>query len=342
MNKEPLKMLGGRTLSINENSIIKIKNQNSGGRGTMQERKERFLSKARIIHSNKYDYSYLEYINRDTKVKIICPEHGEFLQTPHNHSHGEGCPICGEKIRSSGRASSTDEFIKKAKSIYRNKYDYSKFIYVRNFVKGVIICRKHGEFLQSPNNHLRGAECPSCYGTPKKTLEQFIIDANQFHNNKYDYSKVDYTHNKNRIIIICPFHGEFVQKPNGHLSGEGCPKCNSSKGELKIVKFLQDNNIQFQSQKIFLDCRNPKTDQMLKYDFYIPSKNLLIEYDGEQHFRVGNFRSFRFTKRDLKEIQRRDEIKTKYAADKGISLLRIKYTKLKRIEEILDQRLNTP
>jgi hypothetical protein len=340
-NLEQLKISEEKMLNTNEISIKKIENLNKGGKGTTQERKENFIKKAKRIHNNKYDYSKINYVNSFNKVEIICPIHGSDFQLPSLHLRNGGCRRCGVIIRSSNRASSTEEFIKKAKLVYGNKYDYSKFIYVRSFVKAIIICRKHGEFLQNPNNHLDGIECPICYGTPKKTMEQFITDANKLHNNKYDYSKVNYVHNKQRVIIICKKHGEFQQKPNGHLSGEGCPKCNSSKGETKILNFLQQNNIEFKHQKTFNDCRNPQTHQMLKFDFYIPSKNLLVEYDGEQHFRTGNFGRFQFSKKDLDNIQYRDKIKTNYAKNSDINLLRIKYIDLNKIDNILSIKLPT-
>lgn len=301
----------------------------------LRERRENFQSKASNFHNNKYDYAQLVYINNHTKIKIVCPEHGIFLQTPHGHLNG-GCKKCGVIFRSSNRASFTDNFIKKAIDIYQNKYDYSKFIYERSFLKGIIICSIHGEFLQSPNNHLCGAECPACFGTPKKNKEEFIKDAHIIHGNIYDYSDVDYEHNKKKVIIICPRHGKFSQKPNCHLDGDGCPKCNSSRGEVKIRLWLENNKVLYIIQKLFSDCRNPYTDQMLKFDFYIPDKNLLIEYDGEQHYNSnGYIGKHKLTAKDIKNIQYRDKIKIDYAIQQNIKLLRIKYTEYNNIDKIL-------
>lgn len=332
-------MLDGKTPNIKKVFTIRTANQNNGGKGTLQERKENFLRKSIIIHNNKYNYSKSVYKNRDTKIEIICPIHNSFFQNPHNHMYGEGCPKCGELIRLSHRTSSTKEFICKAKRVYGNKYDYSKFFYIRSFVKGIIICPKHGEFLQTPNSHLCGVECPYCFGTPKKNTSTFINNAINLWSDTYDYSLVNYNGNKEKIIIICKKHGNFLQRPNDHLSGYGCPKCQSSKGELKILNFLKNHNIIYQYQKTFKDCRNPTTNQMLKFDFYIPSKNLLIEYDGEQHFKIGDFGSFKFTKQDLNDVRQRDKIKSHYAKLNNIKLLRIKYTKLNKIDTILSNKL---
>lgn len=340
-NPELLKMSGEKTLNINETIITEIKNSNSGGRGTTQERKEKFVIKAKKIHNNKYDYSNADYINKSSKIEISCPIHGSFLQTPNNHLHGQGCKKCGILNRSSNRASSTEDFIKKAVRVYKNKYDYSKFIYIRSFVKGIVICKVHGEFLQTPNNHLRGAECPLCFGTPKKSSSEFVKDAIELWGNKYDYSKVEYNGSKKKICIICRNHGTFLQTPNDHLSGYGCPRCQASKGELKIEKYLTTNNIVSFRQKTFSDCINPNTGQLLRFDFYIPSKNLLIEYDGEQHFEGGYVGQHKMTDYEIADLKRRDSIKTKYAKSKNINLLRIKYTSLNEIDTILSKNVRS-
>lgn len=341
MNPELLKMSVEKTPITNETIINETKNPNKRGRETTQERKEKFLIKARKIHGNKYDYSKVNFVNTLTKIEIICPIHGSDFQLPSLHLRNGGCRRCGVTTRSSKRASSTEDFVKKAIYLYKDKYDYSKFIYVRSFVKGLIVCKIHGEFLQSPNNHLRGAECPLCFGTPKKSVVKFVNDAIELWNDKYDYSKVEYNGNKRKVRIICKKHGDFLQTPNDHLTGYGCPRCKCSKGELKIEKYLQDNKIDYFRQKTFSNCRNPITNQMLKYDFYIPSKNLLIEYDGEQHFKAGDFGGFKFSNEDFNELRFRDEIKTKYAYQENIKLLRIKYTELRQIDNILSGEFST-
>ena len=124
--------------------------------------KDGFIQKAREIHGNKYDYSKIEYINTSTKVCIICPEHGEFWQTPSAHLSGQGCPKCGKQHLSILFRGTIDEFVKKANIIHNNRYDYSKVEYIRGNDKVCIICPEHGEFWQTPNNHLQGHGCPKC------------------------------------------------------------------------------------------------------------------------------------------------------------------------------------
>lgn len=124
----------------------------------------------------------------------------------------------------------TEKFIEKAKITHGDKYDYSRVEYLNNHAKVCIICPEHGEFWQNPNNHIKGSECPMC-GKEKRnsairlTTEKFIERAKKIHGNRYDYSNVDYKGCFEKVKIICPEHGEFLQIPNDHISGCGCPKC---------------------------------------------------------------------------------------------------------------------
>ena len=186
--------------------------------------KEEFIRKAREIHSDKYDYSKVEYKNAITKVTIICPEHGEFEQTPNSHLRGYGCSRCSRLT--------TEDFIRRAGEIHGDKYDYSKVDYKDSQTKITIICPKHGEFQQRPSNHLRGKGCPYCADNLKLTKEEFIKKAKEIHKDKYDYSKVEYKNTRTKVTIICPIHGEFKQRAGNHLKGQGCPVCCVNKPKL--------------------------------------------------------------------------------------------------------------
>lgn len=184
-----------------------------------------FIEQARKVHGDKYEYDKVEYANRTTPVIITCPVHGDFWQTPGNHLRGAGCIQC----HIDSRTTDLETFIVRANEVHGNKYDYSKVVYVNSGTKISIICPEHGEFRQIPNNHLRGAGCPACAGKMKKDTETFINAARQVHGDKYDYSKVEYKTNKDKVCIICPEHGEFWQAPAGHLKGAGCPECSELK-----------------------------------------------------------------------------------------------------------------
>jgi hypothetical protein len=119
----------------------------------------------------------------------------------------------------------TLEFITKVNEIHKNKYSYEKSVYINNTTELIITCKTHGDFEQRPTDHLQGCGCPYCAGNIKKTNEKFAQEANIIHNNKFDYSLVNYESNHENIIIICPTHGIFHQLPKHHLNGEGCPEC---------------------------------------------------------------------------------------------------------------------
>ena len=200
-----------------------------------------FISKARIIHGNKYDYSKVEYVNCLTKVCIICPIHGEFWQTPNTHLNGCGCSLCVKNKGAESKRLTTEKFIERAIKVHGNKYDYSKVEYKDIFTPVIIIFSKHGEFWQVPNAHINeGKGCRECAKEAnglkrrKYTQDEFIKHANEIHANKYNYSQVEYTTLRDKVCIICPEHGEFWQTPEKHLHrGQGCPKCG--------VKLLWDN-----------------------------------------------------------------------------------------------------
>jgi hypothetical protein len=214
-----------------------------------------------------------------------------------------------------------EDVINKANHIHNYVYDYTKFIYKSAHIKSIIICKIHGEFLQKPTVHInRKCGCPKCGGV--LTTEEFIIKSNIIHNNKYNYSKTIYLKGTINVIIICPIHGEFLQKPKNHIQSCGCTKCSSSKGELAIIKKLDELKIDYLIQYKFKDCCNLNTKRKLPFDFYLPELNICIEYDGIQHFKpsskFGGLLEF-------EKIKIRDKIKTQYCIDNNIKLYRIRY-----------------
>jgi len=298
--------------------------------GNIKLTNDTFIKNAKNIHGDKYDYSLVEYKNNRTKVKIICKEHGIFEQKPINHTvQKQGCPICHGNIKLTN-----DTFIKNAKNIHGDKYDYSLVEYKNSSTKIKIICKEHGIFEQTPNCHLiKKQGCPICYGCIKKTTEQFIIDAIKIHDTKYDYSLVEYKNSSTKIKIICKKHGIFEQSPYSHLDNHGCPICTESKGEEKIKKFLIKNNIDFIQQKIFNECFNKLP---LRFDFYLPKYNICIEFDGEQHFKpIEKWGGEKM----LNDTQKRDQIKNEYCLLNNITIYRIKYDE--NINEKMNKILNS-
>jgi hypothetical protein len=285
---------------------------------------DKFIEKVKEIHNNKYSYSMVKYKSTKDKIIILCPIHGEFNQRCENHLRGQGCPKCGRK-----KNLTNEEFIIKAKKKHGDKYDYSLSEYFDNKNKIKIKCDIHGVFEQTPRSHLEGDGCVKCRSP---LISDFITNANIIHDNKYEYSKVIYLNSKTKIKIICPEHGEFEQKINDHLYGNGCPTCRQSKGERDISIFLKKYNINFTKQKRYPECKFKFT---LPFDFLIPSLNTCIEYNGIQHYKY-----LKFFHKDIESFriqQIKDKIKREYCENNNIKLLIIKYDENinEKLKEIL-------
>ena len=176
--------------------------------GERSNRGERWIETVRSVHDYKYDYSKTVFSGLRNKVIIICPDHGEFEQTPKAHLKS-GCPTCADY----SRALLSEEWIVKAQSVYGDQYNYSLSEYVNNYTKVKIICPEHGEFEQRPVNHLQGQCCPKCAklfvsGKRLKTNEEWIAESRAVHGDKYDYSLSKYVKAKSEVKIICPIHGQ--------------------------------------------------------------------------------------------------------------------------------------
>jgi hypothetical protein len=135
-----------------------------------------FINKSKSIHGDKYDYTLVEYVNNKTKVKIICPIHGEFEQAPTSHLNTKcGCPNCGKIKRKFNKTKTLGEFIEDAKLIHGDKYDYSKTEYKTTNDSIDIICKLHGSFSQKPYKHLQNQGCPTCKESKlEKTIRLFL------------------------------------------------------------------------------------------------------------------------------------------------------------------------
>lgn len=300
-----------------------------------------FNQKASYIHNNKYDYSSVVYTNSHTKINIICLLHGNFLQTPNSHLNGNGCPKCKiETVRQ--RCKHTIEiFIQKAIEVHRDIYKYTKVKYINNHTKIIIECKKHGDFEQTPGNHLSDKGCTKCKyekiaSVIRKDKESFVNKSLKIHGNLYDYTLVSYIAAKIPVEIICNKHGSFWQKPNNHLNGSGCPLCKSSRGETVIRLLLEKYSINY-----IREYRIPDQIYRHRYDFYLPDYNLLIEFHGIQHYK--SIKRFGGDE-GLDRVKFRDTFKKHLAKSIGIKLISFNYIDLKqlsteRFEEIVLKKI---
>lgn len=302
-----------------------------------------FKEKANNKHNNLYTYKNSSYVSSVTKIYITCKKHGDFLQEPRIHLSGHGCPKCAIEKDILRRQTTFEDFLARARRKYGDKYTYFKnsFKYypetTRTFVK--IKCPKHGIFTTRVDQHLseKSYGCPKCSWKDSKkymlvTRDRFILQSSKRNHYRYNYDDMIYV-DQNTIAknITCPVHGHFDQDPKIHIIGQGCRLCNSSKGEMKILYFLNFNKTKFIKEYVIPGYR-------YRYDFYIPELNLLIEFDGLQHF---NAIKHYGGEEGLKKIQYRDSIKNTVAENFGYRLLRLNYKQLKNLDVILANILNT-
>ena len=260
-------------------------------------RLDKFIKKANVKFNNKFDYSKVKYINNHTKVKIICPEHGEFEQTPDNHLNSKyGCPECTLNYNRRNRTIKTfTKWINIAKDKFNSKYTYYIDEYINsNFTsndKVRITCPKHGDFEQLIYDHAKSQYgCKFCAGEITAQLtntkrsetlantfakqrlgkkEQFVEKANSKFNNKFDYSKFNYDGNDKESIIICPEHGEWTTSVVAHLNSTyGCPSCanieKSNNMKLTQQEFIKNASIIHNgkydySKSKYIDMNTPVT-----------------------------------------------------------------------------------
>lgn len=202
-----------------------------------------FDTRARAVHSDRYDYSQVKYKNSGEKVKVICSEHGPFFIRPNNHIRGVGCPNCGTEAGAEKQRMSGEEFLIRAKRIHGDRYDYSRVKY-RSYHRHVeIICPLHGVFQQAPAGHLAGRGCVWCAAKINADrlrlgTDEFVNRARQVHGDNYDYSKVEYISNLVPVSILCKKHGAFSQAPSKHIDAkQGCPSC--ANRDMNLEKFVE-------------------------------------------------------------------------------------------------------
>lgn len=216
---------------------------------------ETFIEKAKKVHGNKYNYSLTDYKGIFEKVKIICPIHGEFIQTAHNHLNGNGCPICGDKNPGEKkRTKAKKEFIEKAKKIHGDKYDFSLVDYVnaRTYVK--IICHEkdrygneHGIFNIRPYNLLSGYGCKKCACDKSALSQQIDYDEYQNRINEkygdglYSVNKESYCSLTDVVECRCNKHNNNFYVNRRNFLYYRCYCCEECKNDINNLK--KDNDI---------------------------------------------------------------------------------------------------
>lgn len=308
-----------------------------------QRTREEYIEKATLAHGGIYDYSRVPgKIVASKKIEYRCPVHGWQEQLPDNHIR-YGCGKCGKKRSGQYQTRSVSEFLLQARKIHNNKYSYGELRDkdVRNCNKITVICPVHGSFSPLVGNHLQGSGCPQCANQTRgllrrKTTDQFIAEAKKVHGDRYDYSLVDYKTGKTKVRIICSEHGEFLQSPNNHRHGQGCPTCRGSKGERRIQDYLKKAGYAYNREVTFPNLRSPN-GKMLRFDFQVftnAADYVLIEYDGPQHFYEAT--GIWSDASSLQQIRSYDDLKNGFCEENNILLVRLSYKDFTKLEDKLD------
>lgn len=268
-----------------------------------------WMARAISVHGDTYDLSKVEYKSSRTPLRIICRQHGEFNPTSINFIHsGTGCPKC------IGRGA---DWIGRFKEVHGDRYDYSLVEYIDYKIPVKIICRAHGEFKQSPDNHYRnGHNCPKCahVGLRKERQLPFttvVTRAKKLHGDKFTYSCDSWENLNTSYIKVTCSHGVFEQLGVNLLAGKvSCQKCGNMKSapEQEVADYLKIYAPIIQHDRKLIA---PK-----ELDIYIPSANLAIEFHGM-------YWHSHFSAIDEKANKNKSHNKYKECADKGIRLITI-------------------
>ena len=295
-----------------------------------------FVAKAMKKHGGKYDYSRTVYIDSNTLVEIVCPVHGVFTQRPAAHLFGHGCRPCSLQERDDKRRKGSEGFVAKARAIYGDQFDYSQIGEVSNNKQKVtIICRLHGPFVQHFNSHLMpGGQggCPECKkltvaAALSLTHEEFIARAEQVHGGRYGYPLYGYAGTKVKLPLYCKVHGIFKQTPDGHLHGQGCPKCAGSNLENDLEDFISSLGIEYvRGDRKALEGR--------ELDFLFPAHNLAIELNGNYWHSSAMLRW-----KGSSWVRNHQKEKTEMCAEKGIRLIHFYESDLRHRFEIVKSQV---
>ena len=263
------------------------------------------------------DYVFLDsYVNTDTKIKVKHNKcDGVYEVRPSTFLQGYRCPYCN------GNAKKTDkQFRQEVYDLVGDEYTFlDSYVGSQNKIR--VKHNKCGNIYKViPNNFIKGHGCPYCFGKVKKTDKQFKQEVYNLVGNEYTFLE----HYRGALTKIKVKHIKcgniYKVKPAMFLIGYRCPYCNSPKGELIIDKILKSLNISYEPQKTFDDL---KDKSYLSYDFYIPDQNILIEYQGKQHYEPINYFGGEAT---FKVQKQHDQIKSDYAKEHGYNLIAIPYT----------------
>jgi hypothetical protein len=326
--------------------------------GSYKKNKEEFIEEAIKIHGNRYEYSKIEFINLTTNVIIFCKKHNkEFIQIPSNHLRGSKCKTCSDEDGSEKRRYTKDEFIKMAKEANPNNLDdYTILDYINLSTPINIKCKIHGEYIQLPNDHIRGHRCSKCakdklsllYRLP---LEEFIKISNEKHNNYYDYTQTEYINNNTKVKIICPKHGIFLQIPSNHMGGSICKRCmmnGCSKVQIEWLKYLENElSLIIEHHENGGEHRiKNKNKKRYSADGYCKNLNTIFEFQGCYYHGCKTCMPTginRTCKKTFEELYDKTQKKKEHCINEGYNYIEIwecEWNKIKKKDELLNNYIS--
>jgi len=297
--------------------------------------------KCNKIHNSKYKYLKLYWITVNgydrAMLLIECPVHGEFKQRLDAHMNGSGCYNCYLEVNK--KTITFESAVKESRKVHGDRYKYIELYWDDssgyNRAMLVIECPIHGIFRQRLDGHLSGNVCYQCsVDNSKLSKSDFITRSLKTQPlNMNDYTNTIITSVSDKATIKCNIHNKYyTQTVNDHMRGNiGCKLCTATVGELAVAKYLDKHNIDFIQEYRFTDVVF-----IHYYDFYLPELNILIEYDGEQHYKpVKNLGG----KKGLIQTKIRDKRKDDLAITINIPLIRIPYYKLDELDKFLTHQI---
>ena len=269
-----------------------------------------------------------EYKNNRTRVDVMCNVCGNtFSPKALSLYMGHGCPYCAGTV-----GKTTEQFVDEMSVKNPNVKILGKYRNSKSKIETQCL-RCDYIWMPTPNTLLKGEGCPKCSGLMRKTQDEFVREMAEKHPTITVIG--EYINNRTKVKCFCnKCKTYFFSAPHTMLSnGNGCSNCTTSRGENRIKEWLNDNGFKYNTQHIFEDCKDVR---VLPFDFYIPSYNVVIEYDGIQHFEPKDFFG---GEESFNKLKKHDSIKSKYCMENNIRLLRIPYFQYEEIENILENEL---
>lgn len=322
---------------------------------------EEFIEKLRAEYGDDYDYSEVNYENNRSAIKLRCKKHGVFFERlPSALLKGWGCSICNKEqgktwantvscsydpLRRNERWT-TERFIAESKGRFGDDvFDYSRCVYKNKSTPVILLNKQSGKvFSVLPYEHLRhdnnyDGEHVFYQGTTDAEKIHFIVKRIRENINHKVYVPMQHIVNSRKTFqCICPIHGAFYTNIVHIYNGMCCPECSKpigeSLGERNVRKYLMDKGIVFLQEYRIEDKKY--FENYVRVDFYLPNHNIFIEFQGEQHYGIGN-ELISHGQKTFKEQKKRDDSLRRYASDKHIELIEVPFFFRNHIKDYLDK-----